>query len=323
MRYVVLGILCAVAVILFAIARTTYRTDRRDLGIMSAADGVVVSIDAAEAMTVKYNVGPTGYEVVRTVAINHFPTIHAGDHVALVFDDPRPDAASLRHWSNDYQDAAVTGGFGLAVIVAGLGVFFMMGHTPKIRPQNYPLPVNVSLDHIIELRNTRSEIVSTLIVAAVTFLLAFLTYRYPEFFWKPWLAHVATAVILLLGIGFIWVALDEKVTRIRADQAGIEVSDGLGKRKFTWEEVEQLKHEVITQRVRSPNDVTEQISHTTEEVAHSLVLLGRGGSELFRLNQELPMQPLKDWLLLRAYIPLRTNLPVIVETKERLLDALD
>ncbi len=317
MRYVVLLLFVAVGVLLLLLARNRYDVANRQLAGLSTVDGTVTSIASNGDLSVKYRVESADYEIVRSLGVNFFPRIRAGDSVPLVVGVARPDSARIRHWSVVYQDVAVTGGFGVVAFAIALGAFVLMGSVPTTAPlRTYTPPAAaVSIDRPMELRNTRQDFSSSLLVAAGVFAAAFLLFRYPYFMWTPWLTYPAAALVFLFAIGLVWAAFYSRSIRIRADSNGIVIVDSDGSRKFGWADVAGLKRETMTQRMRHrPIIRTDHYTYTIEEVAHTFILLDSSGKELLKIDEETPMDPLQDWLLLRAYIPQRTGLQVI-ETK--------
>jgi hypothetical protein len=253
------------------------------------------------------------------VGVNFFPRLRTGDTVPLVFDAARPDSAGVRHWSEVYQDVAVTGGFGVVAFAIAVGAFVLMGSVPTTALQRYPLPTAaVSLDRPIELRNTRRDFSSSLIVAGGVFVAAYLLFRYPYFMWTPWLTYPAAALVFLIAIGLVWAAFFSRSLRIRADSNGIEIVDSDGSRKFAWDDVAGLERETMTQPTRH-RAITGEVRHftyTIDEVGHTFILRDGPGNELLKLNEDVPMDPLQDWLLLRAYIAQRTGLQVTETRRE-------
>jgi hypothetical protein len=312
MRYAVLLLLGSVGGLLLFLARHQYEAVNLQLAGMNTVQGVVSSIGSGGDLSLKYRVASTDYEVVRSLPVNFFPRIRAGDTVALVYDAGRPDTASVRHWSKTYRDAAVIGGFGLVAIVAAFAVFVIMGSPPLAAPPRpYLVQIGVvSLDHPIEIRAVLKEFYTTLIMPIGLIVAAFLLYRYPDFMWTRWLGYPFATVLLLVGIGVIWAAFPERSRRIRADLDGIQIQDGHGARKFVWTDVAGLKRKITTQQVGSHR------TYITKEVLHHFILLDYSGHELLNLNEDEPMEPVQDWLKLFAYIPQRTGLPVTKEFRE-------
>jgi hypothetical protein len=322
MRYAALLFLSAVGVLLIFFARNRYEAANAKLAGLSTAQGIVTSIGSDGALHLKFRVAATDYEIERSVAINLFPRYHAGDTVPLIYNSDRPDTAGVRHWSEIYQDAAVLEGFGLAVMFMGVLTFQALGHAPA-RPALAAFPTpwgTVSLDHAIEIRHTRKELYTTLLMPLGLFALAYLACLYPYFVWRPWLSYTVAAILVLAGIGMIWGAFDTRATRILATQNGMEVKGNDGVRKFDWAEVASLQRETITRRVRHlkaiRNNTKDDYWYSTEEDGHSLILLDKSGKPLLTLDEDEPMEPLPDWLTLRAYIPQRTGLPVTEVTRE-------
>jgi hypothetical protein len=324
MRYALFLLFGTIGVLLLFLARHQYEAVNLRLAGWGAAQGIVRSVKPNGDLNLAYRVESTDYEVVRSVAVNFFPRFRAGDTVNLVYDRARPDTAKVRQWSVMYQDTAVVGGFGLVAILAGVGALVMMGGAPSIeRPAPYTAPTSVIvLDHPIEIRETRREFYTTLVVAAVLFVIAFLLFRNPGALRTRWVGYPAASVVLLVGIGIVWGAFYSKSIRIRADQDGLEIKASDGSRKFVWAEVGSLKRETVTQRVRHTpafsraGTGSRSYIYTIEEVGHYFILLDNSGREILKLDEDVAMEPLQDWLTLRAFIPQRTGLPVQQETRK-------
>lgn len=326
MRLGVLLVFGVAGLSLLLLARNRYQAAALQLARLNTVEGVVSSIGADGELNLKYNVGPAAYEIVRSVPIN-VPKIRAGDTVPLVYTTDRPDSARVRQWSVVYQDSAAAGGFGILAILMAAAGFVMLGSSaaPAITASPYVYAGAASLEHPIELRTTRKEFLTTLVVAAGAFIVAFLVCRYPNFLWTPWLSYPAAALIVLTGLFVLWGAFYTKSIRIRADQNGVAITDSDGGRRFLWTDVAGLKHEVLTQEVLhksaiNNNSKKRDFWYTTEEVGHSLILLNDSGNELLKLSEDTPMEPLQDWLRLRAYIPGRTGLTVHEEIRKSPLD---
>ncbi|HEX3745668.1 MAG TPA: hypothetical protein VHW09_17120 [Bryobacteraceae bacterium] len=329
MRYIVLLLLSSFGIFLLFLARNRYEAVNLKLAGDRTVQASLSSILANGDLTLKYTVDAADYEIVRSVPVNFFPRIRAGSPVPLLFSADRPDAARVRHWSVIYQDSAVCGAFGLVALALAMGAFVTLGTTPKpATTTRYPPPAAaVSLNRAIELRNTRRNFVSSLAVALGVFTAAFLLYRNPYFLWTPWLSYPAAAVVAVIGIFMVWGAFFERSIRIRADRDGVVVTDSDGSRKFVWEEVAVLKRETMTQQVRHKSAITHNTSsdywYSVSEVGHAFILLGKSGQVLLKLDEDTPMEPLQDWLTLRAFIPQRTNLPVVQETTKSPLGQRD
>ncbi len=325
MRYALFLLLGTIGVLLLYLARHQYDAVNLQVAGWGAAQGTVRSIEPNGDLNLTYRVESTDYQVVRSLPVNFFPRLRPGDAVAVVYDTARPDTAKVRHWSTIYQDSAVAGGFGLVAILVGVAALVFMGGEPTIvRPAPYTVPTSVIvLYHPIEIRNTRKNFYTTLVVAAGFFVIAFLLFRNPDALRTPWLTYPAAAVVLLMAIGMVWGAFYSKSIRIRADQDGIEINSSDGSRRYVWAEVGSLKREIVTQRVRRRPMVRHSGSphyiYAIEEVGHYFKLLDNSGKEILKLDEDVAMEPLEDWHTLRAYIPQRTGLPVKEETRKSLL----
>lgn len=64
------------------------------------------------------------------------------------------------------------------------------------------------------------------------------------------------------------------------------------------------------------NGTNDDFTHRIEEVARAFILVDNSGKELLKLDEETPMEPKQGWLLLRAYIPQRTRLPIVQESRK-------
>ncbi len=206
-------------------------------------------------------------------------------------------------------------------------VAFGVTHTSPPPVQYAPPASVVSLDHAIELRNTREDFVTSLVVALGVFAMAFLLYRNPYFLWKPWLSYSAALAVAVIGLFMMWGAFFNRSIRIHADRDGVVVTDSDGSRKFAWEEVAVLKRETMTEVVRHKSAIVNHrasdYSYTTSEVGHTFILLDKSGKVLLKLDEDTPMDPPPDWLALRAFIPQRTGLPVVQETTKSPLGQRD
>jgi len=325
MRYALLVLFGAVGVLLLVLAHNRYDVANRQLAGLNTVDGIVSSMAENGDLNVKYRVGSTDYEVVRSLPVNFFPRIRAGERIALVYAAARPDTATVRHWSKVYQDVAVSGGFGLVAIAMAIAAMMAMASaptTPQTRPLTPPTAA-VSLDHPMELRNTRKDFVTSLLVVAGTFVAAFLLWRNPYFLGTPWLSYPAAVAVVLLAAGMLWGSFQNRSLRIRADQFGIEIQDNEGSRHFVWTDVAAIKRETVTKRMQHVSAIkhgsNRDYTYTTHEVQHNLIVEDKTGKALLKLDEDTPMDPLQDWLLLRAYIPQRTGLPVTEVSRESAL----
>jgi hypothetical protein len=121
----------------------------------------------------------------------------------------------------------------------------------------------------------------------------------------------------------MWAAVFSKSIRIHADQDGLQIKDSDGTRRFSWMDVAALKRETTTRNLLDPRaDGTRDYS--VQEMTHNFCLLDASGKELLRLNEDAPMEPVGDWMVLRGYIRGRTGLPVKEETRKNILgDSID
>jgi hypothetical protein len=317
MRYAVLVTMGLFGGFLLWAAQYRYQAVNLQLAHLNSVEAVVTSVGPDDDLHLKYAVGSTPYEIVRSVGVNLFPSIKAGDKVLLAYDTARPDTATLRHWSETYQDSAVAGGFGVVAIVMAVAVFVIMGSGIKgdaVRPPQ-AVAVVTTLDRPIELKNAGSGVFSTLVLAVGIFGAAFLLYRNPDFMWSRYLSYPVATLIALFGGFLAWSAFFTKAPGIHADQRGIVVNNSDGGHQFLWEDIAALKHEIVTQEVvhrplSQLNSHKNDFISTTEEVAHTFVLLDSSGKELLKLNEDVPMKPFEDWMRLRGYIRGRTGLPV-------------
>jgi hypothetical protein len=311
MRVAVWLALTCIGLLLLFFARNRYQAANIQLSRLNSVEAVVSAVGADGALHLRYTVAAEAYEIDRDVPVN-IPKIHIGDKVTLLYQASRPDAARLRQWSVVYQDAAVIGGFGAAAILIAMVVFVMMGTPPTIAPSPQIYAGIATLDHAIELKNTRREFVVELAIPCGIFVAAILLWRNPYFLWWPWLSYSGAVAIAILGLFMVWNAFDTKAIRIRADQEGVAIKDPAGDRKFPWGEVTLLKHRTMTEvrrhRHAIRNNRESDYWYTTDEIGHWLILLDAGGKELLKLDEDTPMEPLQDWLRLRAFIPGRTGL---------------
>ena len=315
MRYAVLIIMGLFGGFLLWVAQYRYQAVNLQLARLSSVEAVVTSLGADGDLHLKYTVGSTPYEIVRSIGVNFFPSIKAGDKVLLAYDTARPDTAKLRHWSEVYQDSAVAGGFGVVAIVMAVAVFVIMGSGTKggsVRQLPAVVVVN-TLDRPIELKNAGGGVFSTLMLAVAIFVAAFLLYRNLDFMWSRYLSYPVATLIALFGGFMAWSAFFTKAPGIHADQRGIVVNTVDGRRQFLWEDVAALKHEIVTREVLHrpfQNSHRNDFISTTDEVSHTFILLDSAGKELLKLNEDAPMKPFEDWMRLRGYIRGRTGLPV-------------
>jgi hypothetical protein len=329
MRYIVLLLMGTFGVFLLFLARNRYDAVNLKLAGDQTVQGVLSAILANGDLNFKYTVEATDYEIVRSVPVNWFPRLRAGSPVPLVYSADRPDAARVRHWSVVYQDSAVCGFFGVMALVMAITAFVMMGGHPAPAPaMRYAPPAAVvSLDHAIELKNTRQDFVTSLLVAFGVLAAAYLLYRNPYFMWTPWISYPVAVVVAVVGIFMVWGAFFSRSLRIRADRDGVVLTDSDGSRKFAWAEVAVLKHETMTQGVRHRkairNNLPSDYFYTTDEVGHWLILLDQSGKVLLKLDEDTPMDPFQDWLRLRAFIPQHTGLPLVEETTKSPLGQRD
>src|SRR5450759_1226389 len=112
MRYALLLLLGSFGVFLLFVARYRYQAVNVELANLNTVEGIVERIGPDGELDLKYSVGPTPYELVRSVPIK-LPRIRAGDKVTLLYKSARPDTAKVLQWSVLYQDSLVAGGFGL------------------------------------------------------------------------------------------------------------------------------------------------------------------------------------------------------------------
>jgi hypothetical protein len=331
MRYLALLLVGSFGVFLLFVARNRFQAVNGQLASMSTAASRVESIGSDGDLHVKYTVGSTDYEIVRSVPVK-LPWIKVGDQVPVVFSSDRPDAARIRQWSVVYQDSALAGAFGVAAIIAAIVSFLVMGSFDAIRQASPAMAVSspvtsavvaplVSMDKPIELRNTGKDFATTLILAAGIFVVAFLIYRFPYFLWGRWVSYPAAALFAILGAFVVWGAFFTKSIRIHADDNGVAITNSDVVLRFSWNDATTLKRETITQVVQHQSLVDHHSRHqdftyTESEIGHYLILLDASGKELLKLDEDTPMTPLPDWERLRAYIPQRTGLPIQQERRE-------
>ncbi len=182
------------------------------------------------------------------------------------------------------------------------------------------MAANLSLGNGIELRHSRKELLGNLIGPLVFFALAYLVWRYPGWLWRPWLSYTGCVLLILAAIAMIWSAFDMKGTRIAANENGVEVKGTADARKFSWNDIASLQRETVTRRVRHLHAIRHNTSadywYSTEEESHTFTLFDHSGKALLAIDEDEPMEPVEDWLKLRAYIPQRTGLPVTQVTRE-------
>jgi hypothetical protein len=313
MRLIFPAVMGCFGVFLLFAAVYRYEEDKADLAPLNRVVATVSSIGPDGSLKLKYTVGSTNYEIERSIGVNCFPRIKAGDKVTLLYETPRPDSATVKHWSEIYADSAVAGGFGVVAIFLAVMVFMMVGTGSVKGHAPVAAAVVTTLDHAIDLRSTWKEFTTTMVIVAGTLVVAFLLYRYPYFLWRPWLSYPVAAVVALLGVGMFWAAFSTKSLRIHADQDGVGIKDSDGSRTFSWTDVAALKRETLT-RKREDDGI--------DELGHYFYLLDGSGGTLLKLNEDEPMEPVPDWMLLRAFIRGRTGLPVKEETRNvALLDS--
>jgi hypothetical protein len=314
MRYVGLLFFGSFAVALLFLAFNRYQAAISYLAISDAVEGTVSSAVDDDTFKVTYRVGSKDYQVERPVPINHFPTIRVGDTVALRIIPDRPDAADFQHWSKVYQQALVSGFLGVMAMIAAIGSFLMMSFEGSPPPA---VAVVTVLDHAIDLHSTWKEFLTGIVTSLIPLLFAFAMYRVTHYRW-PWLSYIGAGCFCLLTCGLIWAAFFNKSLRIHADQEGIRVRDNDGTRQFAWKDVAALKRETT---VRNVVDVRRDGTSTSsvQEMGHHFCLLDAFGKELLNLNEDAPMDPVSDWMLLRGYIRGRTGLPVKEEVKKSIL----
>jgi len=330
MRYVVLLVLVSVGSALFYLAWYRYLAVNLQLAGLDSVDGKVDSIAANGDLNLKYSVAGTPYEITRSVPVKFMPSLRAGERVTLLYPTSRPDTAKVWHWSVVYQDSVVTGGFGIAAFIFAIGAFVMMGSVPSrpdMRAGQQPdstatryssLPLVKSLDQPIELRNARNEFYISFVLAAGGFLAAYLLYRNPAFLWTRYLGYPAAGVAALFGVGMIFAAFQNQSLRLRADNDGIQLKDDSGSRTILWKDVAALKHETVTRSTWNSGKYARR-GYSSNTMGHYLQLLDASGKVLYKIDEDVAMEPAQDWLRLRAFIPRRTNLPVQEETRETLL----
>ena len=319
MRYVALLFFGAFGVALLLLAYNRYQSATSFLETANTVQGTVNSQDDDGDFHLTYRVGSKDYRVSQSVPINHFPKIKVGDTVPLVFTPDRPDYANFRHWSRVYEQFNVCAFLGLMAMIAAIGSFTMMGFEGTPRPQ---VVVVTALDHPIDLRSTWKEFWTGMLVSLIPFLFAFAMYRATHYRW-PWLSYIGVALFTLLAFGLMWAAAFTKSIRIHADQDGVQIKDNDGTRRFSWTDVAALKRETTTRKLRNDRaDGTRD--YGVQEMTHNFCLLDGFGKELLRLNEDAPMEPVNDWMVLRGYIRGRTGLPVEEETKKNILgDSVD
>ncbi len=330
MRYAALILLGSFGVFLFFIARYRYQAVNVQVAGLNTVEAVVQSIGPDGELNLKYKVGAEAFEIVRRVPIR-IPRIRAGDRVTLFYNSARPDTAKVRQWSVLYPDSLVAGGFGLLAIVFAVGAFVALGRVPSVsealknpesqieRTHESSIPIPASLDAPIELHNARNEFYISFLMAAGAFVAAFFLYRSPPWFLATrWLSYPVVALIVLFGIGMIFAAFGNQEMRIRANQDGVEIIDSSGSRKFLWTDVAALKRETVSRSTYSSGKVFSR-GYSDKVMGRSLILLDRAGKELLKLDEDVAMEPVRDWMRLRAYIPKRTGLEVKEAARETLL----
>jgi hypothetical protein len=329
MRYVVLLLLLAVGSALLYLARYRYQAVNLQLAQLQSVEGTVDSVAANGDLNLKYSVAGTPYEITRSVPVKFFPNIRAGERVTLLYPAARPDTARVRHWSVVYPDSAITGGFALVAFAIGIGGFVMMGGIPSMKDigggdQAYATvtpykanPVATTLDRPIELHNARNEFFLSFVLAGAAFLASYLLYRNPDFLWTRYIGYPVAVAAALLGVGMIFAAFQNKSLRLRADNDAIQLTDNEGSTTIYWKDVAALKRQSVTRSTLHGGHYTRR-RYSTETVGRYLQLLDASGKVLYEINENVPMEPVQDWVRFRAFIPGRTNLPVQEETYEPL-----
>ncbi len=330
MRYAALILLGSFGAFLLFVARYRYQAVNVQAAGLNMVEAVVQSIGPDGELNLKYKVGVEAFEITRRVPIR-IPRIRAGDHVTLLYNTARPDTAKVRQWSVLYPDSLVFGGFGLVAILFAVGAFVALGRVPSVgealkNPQSHverthesSIPVPASLDRPIELHNARNEFYISFLMAAGAFVAAFFLYRNPPWFLvSRWLAYPVIAVIVLFGIGMIFAAFDTQSMRIRANQDGVEIVDSLGSRKFPWTDVAAIKRETVSRSTYSSGKFFSR-GYSSQVLGRSLILLDGSGKVLLKLDEDVALEPVEDWMRLRAFIPKRTGLEVKEAARETLL----
>ncbi len=331
MRYMALLVLLSAGTALLYLAWYRYQAVNLQLALLNSVEGTVDSVASNGDLNLKYSVAGTPYEITRSVPIKFIPAIRAGERVTLLYPASRPDTARVRHWSVVYQDSAVTGSFGIAAFIFAIGAFVLMGSIPA-RPdmtagqQPYStvtryssLPVVTSLDQPIELHNARNEFyISVTLLAGGAFLVSYLLYRNPDFLWTRYLGYPAAVVVALFGVGMIFAAFQNRSLQLRADNDGIQLKDNSGSRTILWKDVAAIKRETVTRSTWNSGKYARR-GYSSKTVGHYLQLLDASGKVLYKIDEDVAMEPAQDWIRLRAFIPHRTNLPVQEETRETLL----
>jgi hypothetical protein len=319
MRYVSLLFFGAFGVALLFLAYNRFQSAASFVASANAVEGTVKSLTNDGDFLLAYRVGSEDYTIQRSVPINYFPKIKVGDTVPLLYTSDRPDYANFSHWSRVYEQFNVCAFLGAMAMIAAIGSFLMFGMdgTPPAQ-----VVVVTALDHPIDLRSTWKEFWTGMVVSLIPCLFAFAIYRVTHDRW-PWLSYIGVAFFVLLALGLMWATAFSKSIQIHADQDGVQIKDNDGVRRFPWTDVAALKRETTTRNVLHERaDGTRD--HTVEEMTHDFCLLDATGKELLRLNEDAPMEPLNDWMLLRGYIRGRTGLPVKEETKKNILgDSID
>ena len=116
----------------------------------------------------------------------------------------------------------------------------------------------------------------------------------------------------------IFAAFQNQSMRIRADQDGFEIGDSLGSRKFLWKDVAALKRETVSRSTYNSGKYFRR-GYSSSVMGRYFILLDSSGKDLLKLDEDVAMEPVQDWLRLRAYIPKRTGLAVEEAARESLL----
>ena len=168
-----------------------------------------------------------------------------------------------------------------------------------------------ALGQRIVMQATGAEIGGTLMWALGFLLTSVGLVEVPDALWTKWLTYpVAMGALLLFGL-MVFTTMGEKLERVMADAAGIEVGTEVqgshaDREKIAWGQVGTVK------RVRTYVRKTRSAGGGTALLRQELVLLDRAGDELLTLAD--PLDPPEQYRRFLESIPRWTGLPVQEET---------
>jgi hypothetical protein len=130
-RWLVLIAFGGFGTLLLSLGWLMYWEKRKELDRFAAVEGVVIAVDKTERKaTIRYP-GAEAEITLETVIPSEETKV--GDRTTVRFDPKDPTQARVSHWTDEYTETLVLGGFGLVGIGLGLGGFFTVTPFPARR----------------------------------------------------------------------------------------------------------------------------------------------------------------------------------------------